>query len=170
MSVLRRLDAGARAVFPGAFTAVLLVLAAAPVGVPGLVAAVGLPCVFFWSVFRPAAMPPPVVFALGLQQDLLCFAPLGIGVLTLLLAQAAALRWRAPLARAPFWLGWLLFAGVAAGVAALGWALQGLLAWQLPPLPPAAAFLALAVGLYPALAWVLARLHMAMRKAEDALT
>jgi rod shape-determining protein MreD len=167
MSFLRRLDAAARAVFPGVFTAVLLVLAAAPVGVSGLVAAVGLPCVFFWSIFRPAAMPPPVVFALGLLQDLLSFAPLGVGVLTLLLAHAAALRWRAPLARAPFWLGWLLFAAVAAGVAVLSWALQGLLGWQVPPLRPGAQFLALAVGLYPALAWVLARLHTAMRNAED---
>lgn len=167
--VLRRLDAAARAVFPGAFTAVLIVLAAAPVGVPGLVAAMALPCVFFWSIFRPAAMPPPVVFVLGLLQDLLSFAPLGVGVLTLLLAHAAALHWRPALARAAFWIGWLLFAGVAAGVAVLAWALHGLLTWQVPPPAPALHFLALTVGLHPALAWVLARLHTAMRRAEDAL-
>ncbi|MCU0888673.1 MAG: rod shape-determining protein MreD [Rubritepida sp.] len=169
MGVLRRLDAVARAVFPGAFSALVIVMAAAPIGVPGLIAAVALPCVFFWSVFRPAAMPPPVVFLLGLLQDLLAFTPLGAGVLTLLLAHGAALRWRGPLARAPFWLGWLGFAAVAAGAVALGWGLQALLSWQLPPSLPALHLLGLTVGLYAPLAWVLTRLHTAMRRAEDAL-
>jgi rod shape-determining protein MreD len=50
---------------------------------------VTLPCVVFWSVFRPGAMSPPVVFLLGLLLDLLTLAPLGTGVLTLLVAHGA---------------------------------------------------------------------------------
>ena len=47
---------------------------AAPFGVPGqaeLQASVALACVFFWSLFRPASMPPPWCSLLGLLADLL---------------------------------------------------------------------------------------------------
>ena len=67
---------------------------------PTLLPAVTLACVWFWSLFRPAAMPPPVVFLLGLLLDLLGYLPLGVGVLTLLVVHGLALRWRPVLARA----------------------------------------------------------------------
>ena len=38
-----------------------------------------LACVYFWSLFRPAAMPPPVVFLIGVLLDLLGYLPLGVG-------------------------------------------------------------------------------------------
>lgn len=170
MGLMRQLDAAARAVFPAALTTFLLVVAAAPVGVPGLVVAVAVPSVFFWTVFRPGAMPPPVVFALGLLQDLLGFTPLGSGVLTLLLVHGVALRGRTWLARASFLWGWLAFCAVAAGAALLGWLLQALLGWQRPPLMPGLLLFGMMAGGYPALSWVLSRLHMAMRRAEDALS
>jgi rod shape-determining protein MreD len=166
--LLRRIDALARAVLPTALTAVLLVLAAAPVGVPGLVVAAALPCVFFWSVFRPAAMSPPAVFGLGLLQDLLTAAPVGAGLLPLLIVHGLAARWRGFLARRSFLLVWLAFCGFAAGAAALSYVLDSLLSWRLPPLPPALVEVGLGIGLYPALAWPLARLHGAMRHAEGA--
>jgi len=169
MGLMRQLDAGARAVFPSLFTAFLLILAAVPVGIPGLVAAVAVPSIFFWTVFRPGAMPPPVVFAIGLLLDLLAFTPLGSGVLTLLLVHGVALRGRSWLARASFLWGWLAFCAVAAGAVVLGWLLQALLGWQRPPVMPGAWSLGAMVGVYPALALVLSRIHMAMRRAEDAL-
>lgn len=169
MGLMRQLDASARAIFPTAFTAFLLVMAAVPVGVPGMVSAVAVPSVFFWTVFRPGAMPPPIVFALGLLHDLLGFTPLGSGVLTLLVVHGVAMRGRGWLARASFLWGWLAFCGVAAGATLLGWVLQALLGWHRPPLVPGATLLGLMVGGYPALAFLLSRMHMAMRRAEDAL-
>lgn len=169
MGLMRRLDSGARTVFPSVFTAFLLVMAAVPVGVPGLVAAVAVPSVFFWTVFRPGAMPPPVVFVLGLLQDLLGFTPLGVGVLTLLLVHGVALRGRGWLTRASFLWDWLAFCGIAACAAAMGWLLQALLGWQWPPIMPGVYMFGIMAGAYPALAWVLSRMHMAMRRAEDAL-
>lgn len=168
MGLVRRLDGGARAAFPAVFIAALLVLAAAPVGAPGLVAAAALPGVFFWTVFRPAAMPAPVVFLLGLLQDLLGFAPLGVGVLSLLLVHALALRWRGWLARQSFLAVWLVFCVFAGGAAALGWALHAAIGWQLPPTPPGLHQVGLAVGIYPALAWAMTRLHRAIGRAEEA--
>ncbi|WP_243634420.1 rod shape-determining protein MreD [Roseicella frigidaeris] len=164
--LLRRLDALARALLPAGLTLLLMLLAALPSGLPGLLPAVALPCLVFWSVFRPAALPPPVVFGLGLVQDLLTAAPPGTGVLVLLLAHGVAGRWRRLLARQRFLLVWLAFAGLAAGAAALGLGLQALLGWRLLPVAPAFWQALLAIGLYPGLAWLLTRLHEAMRRAE----
>jgi len=115
--LLRRLDDLARLAFPGASTAVLKVLAAAPVSLPSPVFAVTLPCVAFWSVFRPASMSPPVTFLLGVLLDLLTLSPLGAGVLVLLVLHAVSVRFRRFLARQSFLAVWLAFCVGAAGAA-----------------------------------------------------
>jgi rod shape-determining protein MreD len=162
----RRVDAAVRAGFPVASTVALLVLAAVPVGLPGLIAAAALPGVFFWTIFRPASMPPPAVFAVGLLQDLLSFAPLGVGVLTLLLVHGLALRWRMELAKQSFLAVWLVFCVFAAGAAGLAWGLTAVLNWQSPPAMPGLLQLGLATGIYPALAWGMSRIHRAMQRVE----
>ena len=158
----RRLDAAARHGFPVGFAALLLLLAAAPLGIPAqaqLQQAVALACVFFWSLFRPASMPPPAVFLLGLLLDLISLAPVGTGVVTLLIVHGLALRWRRALVAQSFVLVWLVFIGVAAGAAALDWGLASLLTFRLLP-PVASAFqFALTVALYPALAMLFTRAH-----------
>lgn len=166
--LLRQLDALARALLPAATTALLLVLAPVPFALPGLVAAVALPPVYFWSVFRPSAMSPPAAFGLGLLLDLLTLGPFGAGALTLLLTHGLAVRWRGFLARQSFLVVWLVFCGFAAALAGLGWVLQALLAWQVPPLVPGMVQAGLAIGLYPAIALALTRLHGAMQRAEEA--
>jgi rod shape-determining protein MreD len=167
-SLLRRLEAAARALLPGLGAALLMVVAAGPTGMPTLVAAVTLPQVVYWSVFRPGAMSPPMVFVLGLLLDLLSLAPLGTGVFTLLVAHGLAVTWRRFLARQSFLFIWLCFCGFAAGAAALGYLLTALLSFDLPPVQPALHQAALAAGLYPAFAWLLGRLHAMMLRAEDA--
>jgi rod shape-determining protein MreD len=165
---VRRLEAAARAVLPGLGAALLMVVAAGPTGLPTLIAAVTLPQVVFWSVFRPAAMSPPVVFLLGLLLDLLSLAPLGTGVLTLLVAHGLAETGRRFLARQSFLLMWVAFFGFAAGASALGYALTALLSFTLPPAQPAFHQAMLAAGLYPAFAALLGRLHRMMLRAEEA--
>lgn len=166
-TLLRRLDALARGAFPATSCAVLMILAASPAGLPSAMAAVAICCVFFWSLFRPGAMAPPYVFALGLLHDLLSFSSLGIGVLTFLLLHGVTLRARRVLARQSFLLVWLAFCGFAAATVGLGFVFQALLGWRLPPAMPALHLLGLTVGLYPGLAWLLTRLHRAMERAEE---
>ena len=161
----------ARRCFPGSTAALLLLATAAPLGLPGqpeLQASIALSCVFFWSLFRPASMPPVVVFLLGLLTDLLGYAPPGVGVLTLLLAHGLALHWRRELVRLGFLVVWLSFVAVAGGAATLEWALTSLLTFQL--LPPGAAFFqaALGAGLYPVIAVVLTRAHQTLAEPEHA--
>ncbi len=165
--LLRRIDAFARLAFPGVSTAVLMVLAGAPISLPSPVLAVALPCVAFWTVFRPAAMSPPVTFLLGLLLDLLTMAPLGAGILVLLAVNGVTLRLRHLLARQSFLVFWLAFCVAAVGAGALYWGLQAVLALRLPPIAPAMHGAMLSAGLYPLIALVLTRIHEAMIQAEN---
>ncbi len=167
----RMLDAASRQSFPAACTALLLLLLAAPLGLPGqaqLQPAAALACVFFWSVFRPGSMPPPVVFLLGLLSDLLGLAPPGISVLVLLITHGLALRARRVLAAEGFLLVWLAFVAVAAGAAALAWALTSLLTLRLLPVAPALFQFAVTAGLYPVLATLFIRAHRGLANPEQA--
>ena len=153
-SLWRQLDMASRAAFPAATTALLLLLLAAPLRLPGqaqLQPAAALACVFFWSLFRPASMAPPVVFALGLLSDLLGLEPPGISVLVLLVVHGLAVRWRV-LATQGFLMVWVAFVAVAAGAAALGWLLTSLLTFRLLPGSAALFQFGLTAGLYPLLA------------------
>lgn len=167
----RRLDTAARASFPGASTLLLLVLLGAPLGLPAqadLPLGVGLACVYFWSLFRPASLPPPLVFALGLVADLLSNGPIGPEVLILLIVHGLVLRWRRFLARQGFLVVWIAFALLAVGAVAADWALTSLLAFTLLPVGPALFQAAIAAGIYPALAMLLTMAHRGVAAPEVA--
>lgn len=161
-SLGRRLDAWARACLPVTGTILLMLLTAAPFGLgeqAEMLPAVTLTSVWFWSLFRPAAMPPPVVFMLGLLVDLLGYNPVGVSILTLLIAHGLALRLRRRLAQQGFLAIWAVFLPVAAGAAALVWALSSALMVRLLPGSPALFQAALTMAVYPGLAIVFARAH-----------
>jgi len=113
-------------------------------------------------------MPPPAVFVLGLFADLLGLQPVGVAVVTVLIVHGLALRWRRVLVRQGFLLVWLAFVAVAAGAAALEWALTALLTFTLLPAAPALFQFALSAGLYPALATLLTRAHRGVAAPEQA--
>lgn len=158
----RRLDATGRAAFPASITALVLLATSFPLGLPGQAQwqpAAALACVFFWSLFRPASMPPAVVFLLGLLADLLGLSPVGASVLVLLIVHGCAVAWRRFLVRQGFLMVWLAFVGVAAGAALLQWALVCALTFRLFPPAPALFQFALSAGLYPILATIFVRAH-----------
>jgi len=165
----RRLDHAARAGFPAMCTVLLMMATQAPFGIPGqavILPAVTLACVWFWSLFRPAAMPPLAVFVIGLLLDLLGYLPPGVGVLVLLLAHGIAGRWRRFLGQQGFAMTWLAFLPVGAGAALLTWALVAALTLTLNP-PGLAVFQAVLTGaLYPVLAIPLAWIHRSVSEAD----
>jgi rod shape-determining protein MreD len=170
-SLGRRLDIVARHSFPATSTVLLMLLCGLPFGIADqavLLPAVTLAAVYFWSLFRPAAMPPPIVFLLGLLLDLLGYLPIGAGVLTLLLVYALAGRWRRMLTQQGFVVVWLAFIGVGTGAAALLWALTSLLSLRLMPAGPALFQATLTAALYPALAILLIRAHRTIANPERA--
>jgi rod shape-determining protein MreD len=164
-SVWRQLDTAARHSFPAATTALLILATAIPFGLPDqaeLLPAMALACVFFWSLFRPGGMSPPVVFLIGVLADLLGYAPLGVNVLTLLILHGLALRWRRVLIPLGFVPVWLAFAGLAVGAAALGWALTCVLTFRLLPPGPAGFQAVLSAALYPALSTLFTHAHRSL--------
>ena len=161
-TLARRLDMLARRCFPVACTVALMLFSNAPLGVPDqpvMLPAVTVASVFFWSLFRPASMPPPAVFLIGLLLDLMGWLPVGDGVITLLLVHGVCLRWRRVLVRQGFLMIWIAFLGFAAASAALIWAIAALLAFRLLPPGPAIFQAVLTAALYPALAILFARAH-----------
>jgi rod shape-determining protein MreD len=167
----RRLDIVARHAFPAGFTMVLMVLSQVPFGIADqvvLLPAVTLTSVYFWSLFRPLGMAPPVVFLIGLLFELLGYLPLGIGVLTLLIVHALAARWRDALMRQGLVVAWLAFASFAAGASALGWMLTALLEFRLLPAGPAMFQAVLTAALFPAVAIPLARADRTIADPERA--
>ncbi len=171
LTIGRRLDIAARYSFPAGSTLVLMLLADAPFSLPGqaaLLPAITLACIWFWSLYRPAAMSPPVVFVLGLLLDLLGFNPLGVGVLVMLAAHGIALRARHFLGQQGFAVGWIAFGVVGVAVACLGWAMVSLLTFRLLPFGPAVFQGVLTAALYPALAIPLSRAHRTVADPEQA--
>jgi rod shape-determining protein MreD len=148
----RRLDGLSRQAFPVAATVVLMLLSNAPLGSPVLLPAVAITSVFFWSIYRPAAMPPPAVFVLGLLLDLLGWLPIGVSAVNLLLVHAFCLRWRRTLARQGFTLVWLAFIPFAIISSALIWAFTSVLTFRLLPIGPALFQAVFTSALYPAIA------------------
>ncbi|MBN8906552.1 MAG: rod shape-determining protein MreD [Rhodospirillales bacterium] len=167
----RRLDIAARRAFPVTCTILLMVLVELPFGFAAqtaLLPALTFGCVWFWSVYRPTAMPPPLVFLIGLLLDLMGYLPLGVSVLTLLCMHGAAVRWRRFLVQQGFAMTWLAFVPVAVAGSALSWGLTALLGFRLIPAGPAAFEATLAAALYPALAIPLARAHRSIADPERA--
>ena len=167
----RRLDVMARVGFPACTTVLLMLLTQAPLDIPeqaALLPAVTLGCVWFWSLFRPGNLPPPVVFGIGLLLDLLGYLPLGVGIFTLLAVQAAALGMRRPLSRRGFFWMWGAFATVAAGAALLIWLLSMLLMFHLLAPYPAIFAAALSIALFPFLAVPLAAAHRSIADPDQA--
>ena len=169
LTIGRWLDHAARTGFPATCTVAAMLLTQAPFGIPGqavALPAVALACIWFWSLFRPAAMPPPAVFAIGVLLDLLGYLPLGVGVLTLLVTHGIALRLRRFLGQQGFAVTWLAFLPVAAGAALLSWGLVSVLTLTLLP-PGLAVFQGTFTGaLYPVLAIPLAWAHRSVAEAD----
>lgn len=170
-SVGRRLDIAARSSFPASITMVLMLATQIPFGFIGqaeLLPAVTLCCVWFWSVFRPAAVPPPVVFLIGLLLDLLGYLPIGVGVFTLLAVHGVGVSMRRFLARRGFLSLWIAFAGVAIAAALTIWLVSMLLLFRLLSPNPAVFIAALSIATFPALAVPFAAAHRSFANPDRA--
>jgi len=170
-SLGRRLDIVARHSFPATSTVLLMLTCGVPFGIADqavLLPAVTLAAVYFWSMFRPASLPPPIVFLLGVLFDLLGYLPIGTGVLTLLLVHGLAGTWRRRLTQQGFVVVWLAFVGIGAGASGLIWTFTSLLSLRLMPIAPALFQATLTGAIYPALAVLLIQAHRTIADPERA--
>jgi rod shape-determining protein MreD len=169
MNVWRRLDAMSRHAWPATLMFLGLLAIGIPFGIPGqaeLRPAYAMACVFFWSLYRPASMPAPVVAGAGLLLDLLGMSPLGMWAVLLLVLQGSTLAARRRLIPQSFLLVWLVFFAFAAAGAELAWLLQSLLELKMLPMGPEGIVCLAAAGVYPALAGFFIRAHRGSAAAE----
>ena len=124
-SFWRRLDAASRHAWPASFMVFGLFIIGLPLGLPAqaeLRPAYAMACVFFWSLYRPTALPAPIVALTGILLDLLGLSPLGLWAVLLLLLQGSTLAARRRLAPQAFLVTWLSFFGLSALFSGLSWA------------------------------------------------
>jgi len=165
------LDTASRHALPAGQTVAVLLLLSAPLGIPAqaqLQPAWAQASVYFWSLYRPASMPAPLIFLVGLLLDLLAQGPAGIQVLILLLIHGVVLKARRSLTRSGFVTVWLVFMGVAVTAAAVEWLLVCLLTWHALPPSPGLVEAGLAAGVYPFLSLYLITLHRGLAAPERA--
>jgi rod shape-determining protein MreD len=110
--------------------------------------------VAYWSIRRPGAAALLAVFALGLARDLLTDAPVGAGVLTLVIASEFLKTLGPGLSRRSFATEWLLLATVLALVLIAQWLVVLILLAHPPYLIDLAYQWLATMALYPVLAAV----------------
>jgi rod shape-determining protein MreD len=165
---LPRVNNGLLRLLPIATTVLAATIAILPVQVPGYAAltpAFTLMAVYHWTIYRPDLLPPTGLFAVGLAQDLLSGAPVGVSALLLLLARAAVLRNRRYFINRTFpfvWGGFTLLGGAAmAGL----WALHCLLQLNLFDLRTTVFRGVLTVAIFPVASLALGRTQRALMGA-----
>ena len=144
-------------------TVLLLVLISLmPLRFPGYAAVTpefALMGVFHWTVYRPALLPPLILFLVGVAFDLVTGAPLGITAMVLLVTRGLVLRQRQFFVGRQFAFVWFGFTLTAAGAVLLVWLLGTVFNGVFLDLRPVLLQWVLTVALYPAVSWCLQRVQ-----------
>lgn len=169
-AAIQRLDRSARLLAPFALSGLLILLGALPVHVPGygqIAFNVGLLTVFYWSIYRPDLMPAVAAFMLGLWQDILVGSPVGLGALVLVLVNWAIVHQRTFFQGKSFAVIWFCFSVVQIAAAVLSWVLVCALDTTLVNIMPGLFQAVLTIGVFPFMAWLLARAQHAVLRPVD---
>lgn len=116
--------------------------------------------VYFWSIYRPAVMPPVLILIIGVLFDLVSGQPyIGLSAFILLLVQWIIKDQRLFLMAQPFIVIWLGFSLTCLAAAVLEWAIFSLLSFKIVHVLPAFAEAGISILVFPALAWVMSMLN-----------
>jgi len=169
-AAFQRLDRSARQLAPFLSSVLLVMLSELPVYIPGygqVAVDVGLMTVFYWAIYRPDLFPVIAAFVLGLWQDILVGSPIGLHALILLLANWAIVSQRTFFQGKSFAVIWWCFSLVALAAGIVSWVIVCALNTTLVN-PVAMLFqAALTVGMFPFMAWLLARAQHAIVRPLD---
>lgn len=165
----QRIDRGLRGLTPLLLTLALTFVTVLPLRVPGLTPVtpvVTLIAVYYWSIYRPDLLPLAATFLIGIMQDTLSGAPLGLSSLVLLLVQGVVVSQRRFFHGKTFLVEWWGFMLVAPVALLMTWFLASLYHGLFVAPRPLGFQLLLTIALYPALTWLFARAqHYLLRPA-----
>ncbi|HLI12725.1 MAG TPA: rod shape-determining protein MreD [Alphaproteobacteria bacterium] len=167
--LVQQIDLLARKLFPFALSTLLIVAGVVPLPIPGyaqVVPAFGIMAVYYWAIHRPDLLPAIAVFALGLLDDVLTGAPIGVNALVFLLVYGVMRNQRRPFLGKPFPVMWFGFFIVAPAAALVHWLLVSALFGRLVSARMAIVELLLTVALYPWLTWIFATGQRAFLRAR----
>jgi len=152
----QRLDRWARRLTPFGLTLILVLVNVLPMQIPGMARVMPLLpliAIYHWAVNRPHLMPVYAVFIIGLLQDALSGAPMGLNILIYLAVYGIVAAQRRFLVGKSFAVVWLGFTLITAGAMFVGWALASSLFVAL--VDPGALFFQylVSLGVFPFLTW-----------------
>jgi rod shape-determining protein MreD len=159
---LRHLDAQLRALVPFATALIAVLIDVTPLvgaGPTGLTSFSTLCVVFFWSLYRPDLFTPTAAFLAGLVYDGLSGLPLGLTSLALLLVRNLMILQQRFFVTRSFLVIWSCFLLLAPAVEGARWLLSSLWWGQLFAPQPMLLELLVTATLYPAVSWLLSRIH-----------
>ncbi len=164
-----RMDLLARQLTPTMLTLVLVIINVVPLHIPGfsrVAPLLPLMAVYHWAVFRPRLLPAYAVFLIGILQDILTGAPIGVNALVFLAVYGAVLSQKQFFIGKSFFILWLGFSLIAAGAAVINWLAISILSVTL--VEPRTVFFQylLTIGCFPAIAWVFMRWQRAFLKRD----
>lgn len=148
----QKLDLFFRMLLPGMCTLVLLLISLLKAGLSGLAlfpVDVCLISIYYWTIFRPSAMPFWFVFVLGVIRDGLMGTPLGISSLIFILFRLFVLSQQRYLTKEAFFAMWMGFGLVTVPTLAVYWFISSMYAGSLLPLIPLGMQWVFTFGLYP---------------------
>lgn len=149
-----KLEYLSRMAIPALCTLMLYLLGLIPLSIPGLnefVPDVCLISIYYWSIFRPGAMPFWFVFLLGILRDSLFGFALGISSLLFIFFRLLVLSQQPHLVKESFWTTWIGFALVTAPVLFCYWLLASAYGKAFITAIPLLMQWVFTVGLYPLL-------------------
>ena len=160
--VWERLDFVARIMIPILVSLWLVVVSVLPLHMPEVsfvVPFLALMAVYYWGLHRADLLPAPAIFVIGFLQDILSGGPLGIHTLTFLAVYGICVSQRRFFYGKSFFVVWWGFMVVAGGALTLEWALISVFLEQLVSLRSIFFKYLLTIALYPAVAWLFARMQ-----------
>ena len=168
-SLWLRLDLAARRLAPLLLTLVLVILSQVPMQLPAampIAPAFAVISIYFWGLHQPDVMPAPVVFAVGLFQDILSGLPIGLNAFLLLVLYGLVVSQRRYFFGKSFGVLWWGFAMVAIVTGFLEWAMMSILSGQFLAVTPVAVEQLTTAALYPVVAYIFVLTHRSILRED----